>query len=641
MKLKTKLSLIFGTVVFAIVFIIGTVACTKNAQMGTTDAKSTLRVSATLAAEEIAGKLEDFMKMAEVSGHDPIFSESASDEEVTEHINDLAKVYAFTSGNILDLNGISRKDGTDFSDRDYTKKALSGIINISDLTISKYTNRYGFSAASPVYTSDQQICGVVYFRMDVDFMRSILDQIVISENSYTYLVDGNGLIIVHPDKTLVGTYNITDEDNGLGSIADNILSKECGTGAYTKDGTKYLCAYSPVSNTKGWTVVVAAPESDFLGPTFAVLKTLLMVDIFALIAALIIAGIFSGSIGKAAHNVSLELAFLSSGKLDHMINTTKRRDEIGQLQNSASKLQQTFKEIISETNTILGGMANYDLRQDAMHSYPGDFNQLTDSVNHIRSILQSLIREVQEAADSVGRGSSELAQAADALAAGTVTQASSISQLVSHAEDMAEAIARNSENEEQVQERLQELDSLILNGNDEMVQLRNVVSQVANMSADIQNIVGTIESIAFQINILSLNASVEAARAGESGRGFAVVADEIGNLAAKTTEASKQTTDLINNCLKQIEQAMICADSTSKCLTDIVENSEQISEAFKHISLDTKAQADKSSHIKTEISNISDVVQTNTATAEETAAATEELSEQAKNLSGLIAKFRV
>ncbi len=206
---------------------------------------------------------------------------------------------------------------------------------------------------------------------------------------------------------------------------------------------------------------------------------------------------------------------------------------------------------------------------------------------------------------------------------------------------MAECIARNSESEEQVQERLQKLDALIIDGNHKMEQLCEAVNQIENMSSGIQNIIGTIESIAFQINILALNASVEAARVGESGLGFAVVADEVGNLATKTTESSRQTAEMVTDCLNKIEGAMHCADSASKCLRDIVENSEQISKAFKDISIDTKEQADKSSHIKLEISNISEVVQVNSATAEETAAATEELSEQAKNLTQLISKFRV
>lgn len=641
MNIKTKLSLIFGAVVLAIVSVIGITSFNSSSEMGTSDAKNSMQISANLAAKEIEGKLDDFMKMAQVSGQDPILSNSKSDSKVTSRIDSLASTYSFTSGNILDTNGVSRKDKTDFSDRDYVQKALSGNANISDLTLSKYTQNYGFSVASPVYDKNNAVNGVVYYRMDVDFMSNILDQISISDNSYTYLVDGNGLVIVHPDKSLIGKYNITDTKSGLGDISKAILSNESGAGEYTKDSNDYLCGYSPIEDTNGWTVVVAAPKNDFMGPTKAAMKTLMIVSIIALVAALLIAGIFSGKIGSAVHRVSQELSYLSVGDLTHEIDPSKRKDEIGHLQNSTRELQQTFRKIINETNTILGGMASYDLRQEDMHPYPGDFNQLSDSVNNIRKILQGLIRQVQSAASSVGIGSSELSSAADALAAGTVTQASSISQLVSSVEEVTERIVSDSENEENVQKRLQELDSLIVTGNNRMDDLNAVVAEVANMSSDIQNIISTIESIAFQINILALNASVEAAHAGESGRGFAVVADEISDLASKTSESSKQTADLINNCIKQIEAAMTCADATSKCLKDIVDNSVQISEAFKTISNDTKIQADKSVHIKSEISNISDVVQTNTATAEETAAATQELSEQAKSLSSLIAKFHV
>lgn len=641
MKLKTRLSIVFGTVVLAIVATVGIVTYNKNVEMGTTDAKKTMQISAELAAKEIEEKLNDFKKMAQVSGYDSVLATSEQDEIVSDYIDNLAENYEFTSGNILDYNGVSRKDGTDFSDRDYVKEALAGNVNISDLTLSKYTGNYGFSVASPVYNQNQEINGVVYFRMDVDFMSQILNQIVISEGSYTFLVDGNGMVIVHPDESLIGEYNITDNENGMGKISDMILSQVSGAGEYNDNGTEYLCGYSPVAGTNGWTIVVTAPKEDFMGATYDTMRTLFVVDVVALIAALVLAVFFAGSIGESVHQVSQALSSLSEGNLNHQIEPSKRKDEIGQLQNSAGELQQTFKKIIYETNMILGGMANYDLTQNAMNSYPGDFNQLSDSVNRIRVILQRLIKEVQESAYSVGTSSRELTNAADALAKGSVTQASSIDQLVSNVEDMAECIARNSDSEERVQKRLQELDTLIINGNDKMEQLCDAVNQVENMSSDIQNIIGTIESIAFQINILALNASVEAARVGASGRGFAVVAGEVGNLATKTAESSKQTAEMITDCLNKIESVMLCADSASKCLKDIVENSEQISKAFKDISVDTKEQADKSSHIKLEISNISGVVQLNSASAEETAAATEELSEQAKNLSKLISRFRV
>lgn len=641
MNLRTKLSIMFGTVVFATVATIGVVTYNKNVEMGTTDAQKTIQVSADLASSEIEGKLSDFSKMARVSGHDAILAGSANNVAVTEHVNELAEQYAFTSGNILGTNGISRKDGTDFSDRDYVKKALAGEVNISDLTLSKYTGNYGFSVASPVYNGADEINGVVYYRMDVDFMSEILEQIEISKGSYTYLVDGSGMVIVHPDKSLIGEYNISEQKEGVGKVSDEILAKKSGAVEYKENGVEYLCGYSPVEGTNGWTIVVTAPVSDFLGAAKDALRTLLIVDVLALIISFVVAELFANNIGKSVKRVSQTLAFLSKGELEHPIPQSRRRDEIGQLQNSARELQQTFKEIINETNRILGGMANYDLARDTMNAYPGDFNQLSEAVNGVRDILQRLILVVQESANSVGTGSSQLASAADSVATGTNTQASSINQLVLNVEEMAESIMRNSDSEARVQKRLQELEGLIINGNQEMEQLRDVVSQVENMSSDIKDIIATIESIAFQINILSLNASVEAARVGESGKGFAVVAGEIGSLASKTSDASKQIAELITVCLRKIENAMVCADSTAGCLRDIVDNSEEISTAFTSITADTKEQADKSSRIKHEISNISDVVQVNSATAQETAAATVNLLEQAQNLSRLISRFRV
>ena len=158
---------------------------------------------------------------------------------------------------------------------------------------------------------------------------------------------------------------------------------------------------------------------------------------------------------------------------------------------------------------------------------------------------------------------------------------------------------------------------------------------------DIQKIVGTIDSIASQTKILSLNASVEAARAGERGRGFAVVAEEVRNLAVKCGEASNKTSDLVNDCVKSIVNAKECADATFESLSGIVNDSSEISVAFQNIASDTLEQAHKSKRIQDEVDNISEVVQTNSATSEETAASTALLSEQAKSLKELIRKFKI
>lgn len=335
------------------------------------------------------------------------------------------------------------------------------------------------------------------------------------------------------------------------------------------------------------------------------------------------------------------LAALSRGDLTIEIESSSRKDEIGHLQTSARALQSTFSDLISESNHILGEMAQYNLRVDNMNEFPGDFNTLALSVNRIRSILQDLIARVQEAAKSVGVGSSELANASSMLSEGTLSQASSIEQAANEIRNIAEGINRSMENETIVSTRIRELNDLIGQGNQEMQQLLEVVKNVEEMSADIQTIVSTIDSIAFQTNILSLNASVEAARAGEQGRGFAVVAGEVGSLANKSSDSSKKTAELINECLFGIHKAMESANITFDCLSSIVEHSNEIYKAFENIARDTEGQAQLSDSVRTEINSISDVVQSNTATAQETAAATAQLSDLANNLSDMVSQFTV
>ena len=304
-------------------------------------------------------------------------------------------------------------------------------------------------------------------------------------------------------------------------------------------------------------------------------------------------------------------------------------------------LYHTLTQIISETNDVLGAMANCNLATIDMNNYSGEFNKLAESVNSIKATLTGLMRQIQDMADSVGVGSSELADASNLLSEGTMVQATSIQRVVEEIENIAEGIRSNSQNEALVNTRLQSLDDQIKKSNQEMTQLMSVVKEIESMSNDIQKIVGTIDSIAFQTNILALNAAVEAARAGEKGKGFAVVADEVGSLASKCGEASKQTEELVGNCICSINRALECAERTFESLTAIVEDSEKISMAFEEISEDTKNQAGKSENIKKEMMSISDVVQTNTATAEETAASTGILSSQADSLRDIVNKFKL
>ena len=616
MKLRTKIQLIFGGTAILLMSLMGSVAYSLSYQAQMQMVQTDVNRASALASENLSNQLQNYMNVTSIAGTDSIIRDSSasiSDKEAC--IDRYVQTYGFTSGNLLDPNAVSLFDGTDFSDRDYVQRALTGEVCVSDITLSRYTGTYGVSIAAPVQSASGDITGVIYFRIDNDFMTSIVENLKISRNSSACIVDANNQIIAHEDPELIMT-----------------------EAAASNDG---ICASVPVNNTNGWTLVITAPESDFTGAMTTMIRQFVIWDIIAVIAALIIAMLFANSMSKSVLTVKKAMLSISQGDLSCSLTKTKRKDELGVLQNTAASLVEMLQHIIGEANQILGSIAHFDMTTGEMNSYPGAFNSLADSVNAIRQMLTRMIIDIQSSSANVKSGSSQLAEATQLLSEGTVSQTSSIEKLVMDMNNVVDSINQNSENGNLINERLNTLDTKIQDSSQQMEHLLRIVDQIEEMSSDIQKIVGTIDSIAFQTNILALNASVEAARAGENGRGFAVVAEEVSSLASRSSDASKKTGELIEKCITGIAQAKESADVTASALESIVTDSAEIARSFDSISEATREEARKANSIRMEINNISDVVQSNSSTAQETAASTEALSQQAQTLEAMTSRFRV
>ena len=616
MKLRTKIQLIFGGTAILLMSLMGSVAYSLSYQTQMQMVQTDVNRASALASENLSNQLQNYMNVTSIAGTDSIIRDSSasiSDKEAC--IDRYVQTYGFTSGNLLDQNAVSLFDGTDFSDRDYVQRALTGEVCVSDITLSRYTGTYGVSIAAPVQSASGDITGVIYFRIDNDFMTSIVENLKISRNSSACIVDANNQIIAHENPELIMT-----------------------EAAASNDG---ICASVPVNNTNGWTLVITAPESDFTGAMTTMIRQFVIWDIIAVIAALIIAMLFANSMSKSVLTAKNAMLSISQGDLSCSLTKTKRKDELGVLQNTAASLVEMLQHIIGEANQILGSIAHFDLTTGEMNSYPGAFNSLADSVNAIRQMLTRMIIDIQSSSANVKSGSSQLAKATQLLSEGTVSQTSSIEKLVMDMNNVVDSINQNSENGNLINERLNTLDTKIQDSSQQMEHLLRIVDQIEEMSSDIQKIVGTIDSIAFQTNILALNASVEAARAGENGRGFAVVAEEVSSLASRSSDASKKTGELIEKCITGIAQAKESADVTASALESIVTYSAEIARSFDSISEATREEACKANSIRMEINNISDVVQSNSSTAQETAASTEALSQQAQTLEAMTSRFRV
>ena len=637
MKLSTKISIVFSLTIIILVYIIGTEACLYSYSSTISLVEKNSRSSAKTTARDIEALLQNYKNIAKASGSDMTLIGNIPNEVRMKKVEQLAKQYGFTSGNLLDKKGVSIKDGTDFSDRDYVKAALNGKTNISDVTLSKYTNTYGISIAAPLISSGR-IIGVVYYRADVDFMNDIVKHISVGQGSYAYILDENNNVIAHKNEK----YIMNDKyKEMIPKDIKNCISSQNGSMTCAYGGDKYICGYSKIDKTANWRVVIASPESAYNSDILRFVKKLVISDIMALIAAIIVALIIARVISRPIVRVKNLLSALAQGDLSVQLNDTKNKDELGILQNSAVSLIRMLSDLLTQSGDVLSKMAAYDLTSEDMREYPGKFNELAASINSIKAILSNMILNIQNSSVNVDGGSKQLAEAASMLSEGTMAQASSLQKLVTDVENVAQNINANSDKTIFVNESLGNLDSEIKDGNQKMQELSNVVRTVEEMSEDIKKIVNTIDGIAFQTNILALNASVEAARAGESGRGFAVVAQEIGTLATKSSDASKKTAELIEKCIKGIESAKEYADITSDSLAKIVSDSNNIANAFDEMSKANEIQAKNANDIRNEIENISQVVQSNTATAQQTAASTEVLSEQAAALKDMTGRFKV
>lgn len=270
-----------------------------------------------------------------------------------------------------------------------------------------------------------------------------------------------------------------------------------------------------------------------------------------------------------------------------------------------------------------------------------EIGSMSKSLNSILSSLNDIFYEIREASYQVASGSEELAASAQELAEGATEQAISISDISANVKNINDQVKNNSNDAELVNNITASLSQNIQNSNNKMNEMLDAMIEIEKCSKDISNIINTIEGIASQTNLLALNAAIEAARAGEAGQGFTVVAAEVRELATQSSNAAKQTSELIEQTINAIQKGKLTANETAENLNVVVNEVENASELVGNISVASENQSEKLNNTNTEIIKITDIVQANSATAEQCAAASEELSAQAESLNRIVDRFNL
>ncbi len=296
---------------------------------------------------------------------------------------------------------------------------------------------------------------------------------------------------------------------------------------------------------------------------------------------------------------------------------------------------------IQEAVSILQKMAEGDLRDKINKDYKGDYAVLKNSLNDTIDSINDILSQVKQTVEEVTRGSMQVSDASTALSQGATEQAASLEEITSSMAEIGSQTKLNAENANQANALTLTAREAAEKGNIEMAELNVAMGEITESSKNISKIIKVIDEIAFQTNLLALNAAVEAARAGRHGKGFAVVAEEVRNLAARSATAAKETSELIENSIKTVENGSSLATKTAEALEEIKNGSVKAADIVGEITTSSNEQAQGISQINDGLTQIDKVTQTNTASAEESASAAEELSGQAGQLKELIRKFKL
>jgi methyl-accepting chemotaxis protein len=308
---------------------------------------------------------------------------------------------------------------------------------------------------------------------------------------------------------------------------------------------------------------------------------------------------------------------------------------------AVNSTQSNISSYIGAISNSLNQLASNNLDQQITQEFVGEFTVIKDSLNNIFDALNQVMFDIDMAAAQVADGSKQISESSMTLAEGASEQAASVQELTATMTTLNEKTQQSAENARRAENLSLRSKENAVEGNEDMKNMVDAMEGIREASANISKIIKVIDDIAFQTNLLALNASVEAARAGEHGKGFAVVAGEVRNLAAKSMQAAQETTALIEDTVNRVNQGMSIAERTEGALSRIVDGVTEVSGIITEIAMASDEQAVSFAQINVGTNQISEVVQRNSSTSEETASAAQQLSSQSEILRGMISAFKL